>query len=121
MTHDHSALLAQLDALKGADPRSVFAELIRAGLQALIDVEATQALGAGRYERTAERMNYRNGTRSKTVATTSGDVEVQIPKLRSGSFFPSLLERRRRIDQALYAVIMEAYVHGVSTRNVDDL
>jgi putative transposase len=121
MTHDHSALLTQLDALKGADPSSVFAELIRAGLQALIDVEATQALGAGRYERTAERTNYRNGTRSKTVATTSGDVEVQIPKLRSGSFFPSLLERRRRIDQALYAVIMEAYVHGVSTRNVDDL
>jgi len=121
MTHDYSALLTQLDALKGADPASVFAELIRAGMQALIDAEATAVLGAGRYERTAERTNYRNGTRSKTVATTSGDVEVQIPKLRSGSFFPSLLERRRRIDQALYAVIMEAYVHGVSTRNVDDL
>jgi len=121
MTHDHSALLAQLDALKGADPGSVFAELIRAGLQALIDAEATEALGAGRYERTEQRTTYRNGTRSKTVATTSGDVEVQIPKLRSGSFFPSLLERRRRIDQALHAVIMEAYVHGVSTRNVDDL
>jgi putative transposase len=121
MTHDHSALLTQLDALKSADPGSVFAELIRAGLQALIDAEAMAALGAGHYERTAERMNYRNGTRPKTVATTSGDVEVQIPKLRSGSFFPSLLQRRRRIDQALYAVIMEAYVHGVSTRNVDDL
>jgi transposase-like protein len=121
MTHDHSALIAQLDALKGADPASVFTELIRAGLQALIDAEATQVLGAGRYERTGERTNYRNGTRLKTVATTSGDVEVAIPKLRSGSFFPSLLERRRRIDQALYAVIMEAYVHGVSTRNVDDL
>jgi transposase-like protein len=121
MTHDHPALIAQLDALKGADPASVFTELIRAGLQALIDAEATQVLGAGRYERTGERTNYRNGTRLKTVATTSGDVEVAIPKLRSGSFFPSLLERRRRIDQALYAVIMEAYVHGVSTRNVDDL
>ncbi|MGB2950416.1 MAG: IS256 family transposase [Rhodococcus sp. (in: high G+C Gram-positive bacteria)] len=121
MTHDHSALITQLDALKGADPASVFAELIRAGLQALIDAEATEVLGAARYERSTERTNYRNGTRAKTVATTSGDVEVQIPKLRSGSFFPSLLERRRRIDQALYAVIMEAYVHGVSTRNVDDL
>ena len=116
MTHDHSALLSQLDALKGADPGSVFAELIRAGLQALIDAEATQALGAGRYERSEARTTYRNGTRSKTVATTSGDVEVQIPKLRSGSFYPSLLERRRRIDKALHAVIMEAYVHGVSTR-----
>ena len=75
MTHDHSALITQLDALKGADPASVFAELIRAGLQALIDAEATEVLGAGRYERTAERTNYRNGNRTKTVATTSGDVE----------------------------------------------
>jgi putative transposase len=116
MTLDHSALLTRLDGLKGADPGSVFAELIRAGLQALIDAEATGVLGASRYERTAERTNW-----PKTVSTTSGDIEVQIPKLRSGSFFPSLLERRRRIDQALYAVIMEAYVHGVSTHNVDDL
>ncbi|NHN23217.1 transposase, partial [Bacillus amyloliquefaciens] len=80
MTHDHSALIAQLDVLKGADPASVFAELIRTGLQALIDAEATEVLGAGRYERTAERTNYRNGNRPKTVATTSGDIEVQIPK-----------------------------------------
>ena len=73
MTHDHSALLTQLDALKSADPGSVFAELIRAGLQALIDAEATASLGAGRYERTEERTTYRNGTRPKTVATTSGE------------------------------------------------
>lgn len=121
MTHDHSALLARLDALKGADVASVFAELIRAGLQELIEAEATETLGAGRYERTEARTTHRNGHRSKTVSTTSGDVEVKIPKLRSGSFFPSLLERRRRIDKALHAVIMEAYVHGVSTRSVDDL
>ena len=121
MTHDHSALLAQLDALKGADSASVFAELIRTGLQALIEAEATDKLGAGRYERTDKRTTHRNGHRTKTVATTSGDGEVKIPKLRSGSFFPSLLERRRRIDKALYAVVMEAYVHGVSTRSVDDL
>lgn len=114
-------LISQLDALKSAHPASVFAELIRAGLQGLIDAEATEVLGAGRYERTVERTNYSNGTSAKTVATTSGDGEVAIPKLRSGSFFPSLLERRRRIDQGLYAVIMEVYVHGVSTRNVDDL
>ncbi len=121
MTHDHSALLTQLHALKGADSASVFAELIRTGLQALIEAEATDKLGAGRYERTGTRITHRNGHRTKTVATTSGDVEVKIPKLRSGSFFPSLLERRRRIDKALYAVVMEAYVHGVSTRSVDDL
>ncbi|MDJ0491529.1 IS256 family transposase [Rhodococcus qingshengii] len=121
MTQDHSALLAQLDALTSADSASVFAELIRAGLQALIEAEATDKIGAGRYQRAEGRSTQRNGHRPKTVSTTSGDVEVQIPKLRSGSFFPALLERRRRIDKALHAVIMEAYVHGVSTRNVDDL
>ncbi|BBX28702.1 hypothetical protein MALV_38270 [Mycolicibacterium alvei] len=121
MTQDHSALLAQLDALKSADAGAVFAELIRAGLQALIEAEATEAIGAGRYERSGDRSTHRNGHRPKTVSTTAGDIEVQIPKLRAGSFFPSLLERRRRIDKALHAVIMEAYVHGVSTRNVDDL
>ena len=121
MTHDHSALLAQLDALKSADVGAVFAELIRAGLQALIEAEATEKIGAGRYQRSEDRGTHRNGHRSKTVSTTSGDIEVKIPKLRVGSFFPSLLERRRRIDKALHAVIMEAYVHGVSTRSVDDL
>ena len=74
-----------------------------------------------RYQRSQERGTYRNGHRPKTVSTTAGDIEVRIPKLRAGSFFPSLLERRRRIDRALHAVIMEAYVHGVSTRSVDDL
>ncbi len=121
MTPDHSALLAQLDALQSADVGAVFAELIRAGLQALIEAEATETIGAGRYQRAEDRATHRNGHRSKTVSTTSGDIEVKIPKLRAGSFFPSLLERRRRIDKALHAVIMEAYVHGVSTRSVDDL
>jgi putative transposase len=121
MTQNHSALLAQLDALKSADAGAVFAELIRAGLQALIEAEAAEVIGAGRYQRTDDRGTHRNGHRPKTVATTAGDIEVKIPKLRCGSFFPSLLERRRRIDKALHAVIMEAYVHGVSTRSVDDL
>ncbi len=121
MTNDHSALLAQLEVFKSADAGQVFAELIRSGLQELIEAEATAKIGAGRYERSTGRSTHRNGSRSKTVSTTSGDIEVKIPKLRSGSFFPSLLERRRRIDKALHAVIMEAYVHGVSTRSVDDL
>ncbi|MDF3294437.1 IS256 family transposase, partial [Streptomyces silvisoli] len=72
-------------------------------------------------EHTHARTNYRSGHRDKTFETQAGDLELAIPKLRSGSFFPSLLERRRRIDRALYAVVMEAYVHGVSTRAVDDL
>jgi len=63
----------------------------------------------------------RNGARPRLVATQAGDVELRIPKLRKGSFFPAILEPRRRIDQALYAVVMEAYVNGVSTRAVDDL
>ena len=63
----------------------------------------------------------RNVHRPRVLTTSAGDLELRIPKLRTGSFFPSLLERRRRVDQALYAVIMEAYLHGVSTRKVDDL
>ena len=78
-------------------------------------------IGAGRYERTPQRTNRRNGKRLKTVATTAGEVELAIPKLRTGSFFPSLLHPRRRVDKALYAVICSAWIEGVSTRKVDDL
>src|SRR5207248_7130636 len=77
--------------------------------------------GAGRFERSANRVTQRNGGRERLVSTKAGNVTVKIPKLRQGSFFPSILERRRRIDRALFAVVMEAYVHGVSTRKVDDL
>ena len=90
-------------------------------LQALIEAEATEQIGAGRYERTETRTTQRNGYRDRLLATKAGDVTLRIPKLRQGSFFPSILERRRRIDRALFAVVMEAYVHGVSTRKVDDL
>ncbi len=67
MTHSHSALLAQLDALKSADVRALFAELIRAGLQALIEAEATEKIGAGRYQRSEDRGTHRNGHRFKTA------------------------------------------------------
>ncbi len=90
-------------------------------LQALVDAEATARIGASRHERTDARITQRNGTREKVVLTTSGDLTVKIAKTRTGSFFPSLLAPRRRIDVALHAVVMEAYVHGVSTRKVDDL
>jgi transposase-like protein len=88
MTQDHSALLAQLDALKSADSGAVFAELLRAGLQALIEAEATEAIGAARYQRSADRGTHRNGHRPKTVSTTAGDIDVQIPKLRGRVVFP---------------------------------
>jgi transposase-like protein len=90
-------------------------------MQELIEAETTQHIGAGRYERSDSRVTERNGSRPRLLATRAGDVQLRIPKLRKGSFFPVILEPRRRIDQALYAVVMEAYVAGVSTRSVDDL
>ena len=99
----------------------VFRRLLQAGLQDLVDAEAAAVIGAQRYERTPHRTNRRNGKRLKTVATTAGEVELAIPKLRTGSFFPSLLHPRRRVDKALYAVICQAWIEGVSTRKVDDL
>jgi transposase-like protein len=89
--------------------------------QALIEADATARIGAEPHQRTEARTTQRNGYRDRLVTTAAGDVELRIPKLRTGSFFPSLLERRRRIDQALFAVVMEAYVTGTSTRKVDDL
>jgi putative transposase len=115
---DLSELLAALKAGDMTDPiRSSLAWV----LQQLIEAEATAFIGAGPHERTATRVTQRNGRRPRLLSTPAGDVELEIPKLRQGSFFPSLLERRRRIDRALFAVVMEAYVHGVSTRKVDDL
>ncbi|GLB63525.1 hypothetical protein NCCP2495_14040 [Dietzia sp. NCCP-2495] len=79
----------------------MFAELVRAGLQALIEAEAAAKIGADRYERTEGRTTHRNGHRTKTASTPVEDIEAKIPKLRFGSFLPALLERRRRIDRAL--------------------
>ena len=94
---------------------------MRLVLQELIEAEATEAISAGRYERSDARVTERNGHRPRLLATQAGDVELKIPKLRKGSLLPSVLEPRRRIDRALHAVIMEAYVAGVSTSSVDDL
>lgn len=122
MTLSQSALSSLHDALRVGDTTvDLVAESVRIVLQQLIDAESTAAIGAGRYERSTTRVAERNGTRAKTITTKGGDVQVAIPKLRQGSFFPSILEPRRRIDHALHAVVMEAYVHGVSTRSVDDL
>jgi hypothetical protein len=80
--------------------------------QALIEAELTAVIGAAPHQRTPERLAQRNGHRPRPLATTAGDLELRIPKLRAGSFFPSLVERPRRVDQALFAVVMEAYLHG---------
>jgi putative transposase len=121
MALDQSALLELLDALKVADVDDRIRQAASTIYQALIEAELTAVIGAGPHERTETRLAQRNGHRPKTVTTVAGDLELRIPKLRSGSFFPSLLERRRRVDQSLFAVIMEAYLHGTSTRKVDDL
>ncbi|SDR95729.1 Transposase (or an inactivated derivative) [Microlunatus soli] len=113
-----SELLAAFRAGEGVD---LIRESVRMVMQELIETEATEQIGAGPYERTDTRTTQRNGSRPRLVSTQAGDVQLQIPKLRQGSFFPVILERRRRIDQALHAVVMEAWVNGVSTRAVDDL
>jgi putative transposase len=121
MALDQSALSALLDSLQAGGDMDFMREAMQLVLQALIDLEADQHIGAARYERSDTRTTHRNGSRARLLSTKAGDVELAIPKLRHGSFYPSLLEPRRRIDRALWAVIMEAFVHGVSTRKVDDL
>src|SRR5580658_6844722 len=121
MTLDQSVLSELADALKSSDGFDLVREAVRIVFQELIEAELTERIGAGHYERSDLRTNERNGHRPRVVSTKAGDVSLGIPKLRKGSFFPSILEPRRRIDQALYAVVMEAYVHGVSTRAVDEL
>ena len=121
MALSQSALSELLDAIRAGGGEDTVREALRLVLQELIELEASGVIGAARYERTEGRATHRNGSRTRLLSTKAGDVELHIPKLREGSFFPSLLEPRRRIDRALWAVIMEAYVHGVSTRKVDDL
>ncbi len=121
MALDDSAVAALLDALRVGEGTDLVRELAQWALQQLIEAEATEKIGAGVFERSEERVTHRNGHRPRVVSTKAGDLQLGIPKLREGAFFPQILEPRRRIDQALYAVVMEAYVNGVSTRSVDDL
>ena len=86
-----------------------------------MDAEVSSKIGAEYGERSPERVTQRNGYRSRAWDTRVGTMELHIPKLREGSYFPSLLEPRRRSERALLAVIQQAYVEGVSTRRVDDL
>ena len=87
----------------------------------MMDMEVEGLTGAGHGERSPARINHRNGYRERAWDTRVGTVDLEIPKLRKGSYFPAFLEPRRASEKALAAVIQEAYVHGVSTRSVDDL
>jgi putative transposase len=120
MTDPTMALMEYLrkhDLLEG-DFLRVAVQLL---VQQLIELEASEQIGAGRYERGADRVNHRNGYRARQWETRVGQNPLRIPKLRQGSYFPSLLEPRKRSEKALLAVVQEAYVKGVSTRKVDDL
>ena len=121
MALDQSALLELLDLMRSADDGELMRRLLGTIMQELVEAEASAHIGALPHERTEARTTQRNGTREKIVTTTAGDLTVKIPKVRTGSFFPALLAPRRRIDVALHAVVMQAYVEGVSTRRVDDL
>ena len=121
MALSQSALSELLDAFRAGEGVDLVRESVRMVMQELVEAEAAERVGAGRYERTEDRVTDRNGSRPRLVTTQAGDIGLRIPKLRKGSFFPVILEPRRRIDQALYAVVMEAYVQGISTRSVDDL
>jgi len=121
MALDQSALLELVEMMRSADAGELMRRLLGTIMQELVDAEATDHIGAGPHERSEARTTQRNGTRDKTITTTAGDLTVKIPKVRTGSFFPALLAPRRRIDVALHAVVMQAYVEGVSTRRVDDL
>jgi putative transposase len=96
-------------------------EVVRWTVQELMEAEVSAQIGAGRYERAGERTTYRNGYRAREWDTRVGTLELAVPKLRTGSYFPSWLEPRRRSEQALVAVVTEAYVQGVSTRKVEAL
>jgi putative transposase len=118
MTDERMALLELIE--KGADADLV-RELLAYASDRLMAVEIDQLTGAAAGARSPDRVNYRNGYRERGWETRVGRIELAIPKLRKGSYFPAFLEPRRTAEKALTAVIQEAYVHGISTRSVDDL
>jgi putative transposase len=108
-------------AMIGQDADYFLKEGVRALSQALMEMEVQEHIGAGRHERSPSRTGQRNGYRERSWDTRVGTVELKVPRLRDSSYFPSLLEPRRKAERALAAVVKEAYVHGVSTRKVDEL
>lgn len=118
MTEDRMALIRLAEKYADGDLLRELGQLV---LQRLMEAEAESRCGAGLHERSPGRVNHRNGYRARTLETRLGTLDLKIPKLRSGSYFPSFLEPRKASEQALVAVVQEAYVKGISTRKVDDL
>ena len=113
--------LAEVLRKAGVEQADFLREGVRVLAEELMEMELAEHVGAERHERTADRTGYRNGYRERPWDTRAGTIELKVPRVRDGSFFPSLLEPRRRAERALVAVVQEAYVQGVSTRRVDDL
>jgi transposase-like protein len=118
MTDEMMSLRALLEKSSDAD---LLREMVGFAAQRLMELEVESLTGAAHGERSPDRINHRNGYRDRIWETRAGAVELRIPKLRKSSYFPVFLEPRRLAEKALAAVVQEAYVHGVSTRSVDDL
>src|SRR5687768_15602202 len=118
MTDQMMSLRALVEKTPDAD---LLREMIGYAAERLMELEVAGLTGAGYGERAPERLAQRNGYRDRVWETRAGTVELRIPKLRKGSYFPGFLEPRRLAEKALTAVIQEAYVQGISTRSVDDL
>jgi transposase-like protein len=118
MTEDTMAFLDQTQKRGGGD---FLKELAEAVLQGLMEFDVEGRIGAGRCERSDERTTQRNGFRERSCDTRLGALELKIPKLRKGSYFPVFLEPRKTAERALVAVVQEGWIQGVSTRKVDDL
>ena len=122
MAENLSMALAELLRKADAEPDvDTLREGVRVMTQALMELEVAQHLGAERYQRSPDRQGERNGYRDRNWDTRVGTLELRVPHVRDGSFFPGLLEPRKRAERALLATVREAYVQGVSTRRVDDL
>jgi transposase-like protein len=118
MTEDRLPLAELLAKAGDGDFLRSVAEAV---VQLLMETDVEGVIGAGRHERSGDRTTYRNGYRDRTLDTRLGSLQLRIPKLRQGSYFPAFLEPRKTSEKALVAVIQEAWVGGVSTRRVDDL
>jgi hypothetical protein len=113
--------LVPAELLEKADEGDFLKAVAEAVLQLLMESDVEGVIGAGRYERSGERTTWRNGYRDRALDTRLGSLQLRIPTLRQGSYFPPFLEARESSEKALIAVIQEAWIGGVSTRRVDDL